>query len=77
MAFIRLPLALLATAAVFGVYAAGGHVVDVGAAVLWAPFTFTIVNLVCLVLLLRLTRREGVRLTDIVRDHPLVVLFAG
>jgi membrane protease YdiL (CAAX protease family) len=32
--------------------------------VLWAPFTFTIVNLVCLVLLLRLTRREGVRLTD-------------
>lgn len=65
MAFVRLPLALLAAAAVLGVYRVAGYRVGFEAGLVWAPFTFTIVNLVCLAVLVRLTRAEGVRLADL------------
>lgn len=66
MSFVRLPLALLGLGLTYLVFAGLGspHALELGYAT--STFYFTFVNLICLALLLWLTRREGIRLRDLI-----------
>jgi len=66
MAFIRLPLIVLGLALAYAVYAATGTPEPFLSALLTATLVPVVVNLVSLVLLRRLTRREGIRLQDLI-----------
>ena len=66
MAFIRLPLIVLGLALAYAVYAATGTPEPFLSALLTATLVTVVVNLVSLVLLRRLTRREGIRLQDLI-----------
>jgi len=66
MAFIRLPLIVLGLALAYAVYAVTGTPEPFLSALLTATLVTVVVNLVSLVLLRRLTRREGIRLQDLI-----------
>jgi membrane protease YdiL (CAAX protease family) len=66
MAFIRLPLIVLGLALAYAVYAATGTPEPFLSALLTATLVTVVVNLVSLVLLRRRTRREGIRLQDLI-----------
>jgi membrane protease YdiL (CAAX protease family) len=66
MAFIRLPLIVLGLALAYAVYAATGTPEPFLSALLTATLVTVVGNLVSLVLLRRLARREGIRLQDLI-----------
>lgn len=66
MAFVRFPLIVLGLGIAFLIYALSGEREPFLASLLTASLVTVIVNLVSLVLLRRLTRREGIRLGDLI-----------
>lgn len=66
VSFVRLPLAFLGLGLTYLVFAALGspYALELGYAT--STFYFTFVNLICLTLLFWLTRREGIRLRDLI-----------
>jgi hypothetical protein len=66
MVFARLIFAFLAQAFVAGLYMLRGHVNPWQAAAPWWIVYGTLIDLGCLILLIRLTRREGIRLGDLI-----------
>ncbi len=66
MAFIRFPLILAGMAVAYAVFALCGRADALALTLLTPPFVMAFVNLISLALLVRLTRREGKRLRDLI-----------
>lgn len=66
MTFIRLPLALTGSAIAVQIYQLNGNPVGIGAGLGWSTFTLTIVNLICLWLILWRSKVEGFEIKQIV-----------
>jgi len=64
--FARLILAVLAQALIAGLFMLQGHPTPWQAAAPWWIVYGTLIDIGCLVLLARLTRREGIRLVDLI-----------
>jgi len=64
--FARLILAVIAQALVAGLYMVKGHPTPWQAAAPWWIVYGTLIDIGCIVLLIRLTRREGIRLFDLI-----------
>ncbi|MES0489197.1 MAG: CPBP family intramembrane glutamic endopeptidase [Leptospirales bacterium] len=66
LVFARLIFAVLAQALVAGIFMLQGHATPWEAAAPWWPVYGTLLDIGCLVLLVRLARKEGIRLFDLV-----------
>jgi len=66
LVFSRLFLAVLAQTLVAGVFMLQGHPTPFQAAAPWWPVYGTLIDIGSLILLVRLARKEGIRLTDII-----------